>query len=141
MNKLHLTPSKEISYFQGNARRNLGKVERSGVLSKIVRYVSGIHDRKNSKSKPLKLKIQSGNPEDLLVLLESMASQHQREEFQKRNKVPKGHTRPQKLGSGNYAISMGCNSRDAASCISRRGNVITISPEAAERIVGFAQEY
>jgi len=133
---MQLTPVQEASYFKGNALRNCGKLQRSGIIAKIIKYCS----REDPNKKPLELEIPHGNPEDAYVLLESIAAQQQRKELQEKNKLPKGHTRPRKLGVRNYAFHKGCNPMDAASCIFRKGNNIIISPLGAELINGFVEE-
>lgn len=134
--QMQLTSAQEHSYFNGNALRNLGKLARSGIIEKITR-----HSKKHySNEKPLELKIQRGNPEDAYTLLESIIAQQQRKEIQKKNRLPKGHTRSPKLGVENYAFHKGYDPTDAANYISRRRGVIIISLPGIELINDFIKE-
>ncbi len=136
---MNLTPSKEISYFQGNAERNYLKLYRSGVIPKIRRYVAKLH--KNKSKKPLKIPIRCGNPEDARVCLESLISQQQRKELKEKNTLLKGHTKSPKIGASNFAMTKGANSTDAATYLSRKGSVLIIQPEGAIKVDDFANSF
>jgi len=135
---MHISSTREIGHYQGNAERNYLKLDKSGIIPKIRRYVAKL--RRNNSKKPLKISIPSGNPEDARVCLESLISQQQRKKLKKENTLPKGYTKSPKIGARNFAMAKGANPTDAANYLFRKGNVLIIQPEAAILVDDFANE-
>ncbi len=131
---MQYSEKEEISHFEGNALRNFKKLFNSGIAQRIIVCY------RRCKDKPVEVSIPDGNPEDAVVLIESVAAQEWRKRVFEGNKTPKGYTRSPKLGAKNLAFSKGVNPNEPTNYISRVGSNVTVMPTAAELIVNYAQE-
>jgi len=127
------TLKEEVASFEGNALRNFGKLFRSGIIEKVLKY------HRRSTKKPLEIAIPHGNPTDTYVLLTSIAAQAWRKKLEENNKIPKGFTKSPKLGANNYAFSKGVDPTEASTYFSLDEDGVTVFPQGASAIAEFAQ--
>jgi hypothetical protein len=131
---MQYSEKEEISHFEGNALRNFKKLFNSGIAQKILNYC------RHTDTKPLKIPIRNGNPEDAYVLITSVAEQNWRKRLEANNTLPKGHTKSPKLGSRNYAFSKGVSPTEVANYFSLERDGVTVFPEGANLFAEYAQE-
>lgn len=129
----------EIDFFDGNAKRNLGKIVRSRLIEPLVKYCQR-SGQDSTDRKPLRLQIRNGNPRDAQELFSSVAVQEWRKRVTKANEIPKGYTKSPKLGAQNYAFSKGFNPTDVSKMISCGENCLVFEPEVVPLIVDYYTE-